>query len=302
MSKNLATVAQINHFLKDNLHRMENPEIYLGGEPNAPRYTPEEWDNATFRTALTAVFDYKQGMGNLGLPTLLQLLYDHNHTTQISERIYWMRNQREVDLMDRAGIPPFGLETRHSMAAFDLIAFTCSYPAYWVNSAKLLKMAGIPTRWRDRMWKEGKRNQEDYPLVMVGGHIYATPFAVFPTADIIFCGEAEDETLEQQEHARATRDPKAFGAAYDLARENPGFCAVVDAMDAYKAKGMFYGEGREEMLYELACKYHFLLVPRFYEFCHEWVPLPDGQGEPHSVEDSWAAWRKTEDKSAVGIR
>lgn len=234
---NIKTTSQIKGFLEKNLHKFDSPEAYLGDEPNTKSWTDEEWEAADLRHLLFAPFDYNQAVGNHTIPLLYYYLNNFGKNLVV-ERNYFPTSHKEVKMLENGGIPIFGLETKHALGLFDIFSISMNYSPYWINVVKALKMSGVPIRWRDRM-----DMKEKYPLIIAGGIQYAAPWIMCPTVDIVWCGEAEDE-----------------------GEDNPGVLRVWEDIAEYKKKGMFYdAEGREQMLHELAVKYSFLFVPRFYE-------------------------------------
>lgn len=238
---NKKTPAQITKFLDENLHRFLNPACYLGGEPNTYTWTDQQWKDAKLKVLLTTALDYMQAVGNITMPLLYQLSNDHNHETRITERCYPPSERRELEIIEKAGIPPWGLETRHCAADYDIICASISYSPYWFNVIKTLKLAGIPIRSRDRA-----SLKERYPLVIVGGLDFASPWFMAPVVDMVWCGEAEDE------------------------KGSPGFNAFLDDLAKCKEAGIYYDPaGRDMMLHKLATKYPHVFVPKFYELTHE---------------------------------
>lgn len=238
---NKKTPAQVTKWLETNLHKFENPACYLGGEPNTYSWTDKQWNDAKLRVLLTTALDYMQAVGNITMPLLYQLSNEYNHETRITERCYPPSSRRELEMLEKAGMAPWGLETRHCAGDYDVIGASISYSPYWFNVVKTLKMAGIPIRWKDRL-----AMKEQYPLVIVGGHDFASPWFMAPVVDMVWCGEAEDE------------------------QGSPGLNAFLDDLAKCKAAGIFYdSDGREKMLHKLATKYPHIFVPRFYTLNHE---------------------------------
>lgn len=236
MALNKKTPIQITKFLNSNLHKFDNPACYYGDEPNAVRWSPEQWDNARLRFVLSSSLDYVQALGNLSIPLLYQLSTEYNSVDRVTERNYSPSTRKELKLFEKNSVPPFGLETRHCLSDFDVIGFSISYTPFWFNCVKSLTLAGIPIRWRDRQY-----SKERQPLIIAGGLNYGNPWFMAPVVDAVWCGEAE-------------------GAM--------GLNSFLDDLADYKEDGAFY-DGRVNMLHSLAIKYNCLFVPRFYEVTHE---------------------------------
>jgi radical SAM superfamily enzyme YgiQ (UPF0313 family) len=208
---------------------MVRHSIYLGTEPNTAR---RPWDAAQVRWLLAASWDYSQAAGNMAIPAL----YDAIHKAQtycLADRWYLPATPRDMELLEKAQVPVFGIESRHQLRDFDVVGTSISYTVLFMNFAKYLVMSGVPLRWRDRAGDPGA-----YPMVMAGGQAWCAPEFMAPVADCVWLGEAEDEP------------------------GNPGIAAVCEAIAQMKADGLW----REEryLCYQmLAREFPFLYFPRF---------------------------------------
>lgn len=285
------TPAQITSFLNDNSHKMDHPAAFIGKEPNTYTWTEEEWDSADLKVLIISPFDRLQSMGNTTVPLLYQLSNEYNRITRITERWYMPASRRDFDIFKKFDIPPFGLETRHALGEYDVIAASLSYYPYWFNVVQSLVTAGMPPRARDRT-----DMKEQYPLVMLGGHVFANPWTTAPSIDVLWCGEAEDESLEAQETAQALpRDERVTPNTYWVKPKNsPGFNGFLDDVTEYKKRGMLYTQdGREEMLHELSLKHRHIMVPRFYSTKQEKAPalVPETAISPREINQT-LGWDK----------
>ena len=266
MALNRKSKPQIQRFLDQNMHKFDHPACYLGNEPNTFSWTDEEFADAKFRVLIACPYDQLQATGNTTIPLLYNLSNQWNMEDRVTERWYFPTSRREIDLMEKNGIPPWGLETRHALTDYDLIAMPLGYSPYLVNIVKTLQQAGMPIRARERA-----EMAENYPLLLVGGHTFANPWGSAPVVDVLWCGEAEDETEEAQLAVNMTRDEKINPATYWVKpKENPGMNAFIDDLAIYKEEGKYYDkQGREDMLHELSVKYKHIFVPRFYSLNYE---------------------------------
>lgn len=159
------------------LLRVTRPARYTGHEWNA---VVKEWDQVAVRLALIYPDTYEIGMSNLGL----QILYDLVNAApdMLAERAYapWIDMETA---MRREGIPLFSLETRHPLAAFDILGFSLQYELTYTNVLNMLDLAGIPLRASDRTG--------DHPLVIAGGSGTYNPEPVADFFDLFIVGEAE---------------------------------------------------------------------------------------------------------------
>jgi Radical SAM proteins, N-terminal/Radical SAM superfamily len=234
----------ISRWLDEFLYKFDGPGQYLGTEPNAAR---RPWDVAKVRWLLAASWDYSQAAGNMAIPAV----YDAIHKAEtycLADRWYLPMTPRDMDLLEKAQVPVFGIESRHQLADFDVVATSISYTVLFMNFCKALSMSGIPLRWKDRAGDPGA-----YPMVMAGGQAYCAPEFMAPVVDCVWLGEAEDEP------------------------GNPGIAAVCEAIAQMKADGLW----REEraMCYRmLAREFNFLYFPRFtavdYRYEDRGLPEP----------------------------
>ena len=89
----------------------------------------------------------------------------------------------------RAGsIPLYSLETKHPLAAFDIVGFSLPYETLYTNALNLLDLAGIPLRSSDRT--------EADPLVIAGGHACFNPEPMHAFIDAFVIGEGEEVIQE----------------------------------------------------------------------------------------------------------
>ncbi|HAC65464.1 MAG TPA: B12-binding domain-containing radical SAM protein, partial [Cyanothece sp. UBA12306] len=80
----------------------------------------------------------------------------------------------------------FALESRRSLADFDILGFNLSYELGATNILEMLDLAAIPLTWHER-------TQGDYPLVFAGGQTATSnpePFADF--FDFFALGDGEE--------------------------------------------------------------------------------------------------------------
>ena len=140
-------------------------------------------DWAAVQTKVAFVFPdiYDIGISNLGL----QILYDlvNQRPDALAERAYapWVDME---ELMRAGNIPLYSLETKHPLAAFDVIGFSLPYETLYTNALNLLDLAGIPLRSSDR--------GETDPLVIAGGHACFNPEPMHAFIDAFVVGEGEE--------------------------------------------------------------------------------------------------------------
>lgn len=136
------------------------------------------------RVAIALVYPntYAVGMSNLGFQTI----YDHLNALPgvVCERVFFP-DPEDLDEHARTGTPPLSLESLRPLADFDLVGFSLTYEGDYINTVRLLRMAGIPLRAADR----GPGD----PMVMMGGVCaFSNPEPVAPFMDFVVVGEGEE--------------------------------------------------------------------------------------------------------------
>ncbi len=134
------------------------------------------------RIALAFPNTYEVGMSNLGFQAVYALL--NSYEGVVCERFFL---PRESACLNDAR---FGrgmlrtLETNRAVQDFHVVAFSVPFENDFPNIVRLLRLARIPVRQRERT--------EDDPLVLMGGSAaYLNPEPVADFMDIIALGEAE---------------------------------------------------------------------------------------------------------------
>jgi radical SAM superfamily enzyme YgiQ (UPF0313 family) len=135
------------------------------------------------RVAIALVYPntYAVGMSNLGFQTI----YDHLNALPnvVCERVFFPDGE-DLGEHGRTGTPPLSLESQRPLADFDLVGFSLTYEGDYINTVRLLAMAGIPLRAADR----GPGD----PVVMMGGVCaFSNPEPVAPFMDVVVVGEGE---------------------------------------------------------------------------------------------------------------
>ena len=128
---------------------------------------------------------YDIGISNLGM----QILYDlvNQRPDALAERAYapWVDME---DLMRSRDIPLYSLETKHPLAAFDILGFSLPYETLYTNTLNMLDLAGIPLRSSDRTSAD--------PLIIAGGHACFNPEPMHAFIDAFVIGEGEEVIRE----------------------------------------------------------------------------------------------------------
>ncbi|MHA2243381.1 MAG: B12-binding domain-containing radical SAM protein [Candidatus Hodarchaeales archaeon] len=126
-----------------------------------------------WRIGLVYPNSYSIGMSGLSIKLLYHLLNQHQNI--FAERIFF-----SVDLPG----PPRSIETRKTLAQFDLIAFTFQFELDYINAIRMLLRSNIPVYTKDRI--------PNHPLLLAGGPTVTTnPEPLMDIVDVIFLGEFE---------------------------------------------------------------------------------------------------------------
>jgi radical SAM family uncharacterized protein len=169
---------EIQHRLERILPSVQKPGRYVGGELNQ---VVKDWDQVKTHVALVFPDIYDLGVPNLGLA----LLYDglNSRRDTLAERAYspWL----DMEAAMRANsIPLYSLESKHPLAAFDIIGFSLPYETLYTNALNILDLAGVPIFVSER--------SNVHPLVIAGGHSTYNPEPMAAFIDAFVIGEGEE--------------------------------------------------------------------------------------------------------------
>jgi radical SAM superfamily enzyme YgiQ (UPF0313 family) len=156
------------------------------------------------RLAIALVYPntYAVGMSNLGFQTI----YAHLNALPdvVCERVFFP-DPEDLDEQLRTGTAPFSLESLRPLGEFDLIGFSITYEGDYLNTVRLLRMAGIAPRAADR----GPGD----PVILMGGVCaFSNPEPMAPFMDLIAVGEGEEMVSELVAAHRAAHADGAEGA------------------------------------------------------------------------------------------
>ena len=188
--------------------------------------------------------------GNQSIPAVCATV-NNGREDFYADRFYLPETPRDLRQLERAGIPVFGIESRHQARDFDVIGTSISYAVLWMNFCKMIMLSSIPLRWQDRTERAG-----DYPMVVAGGQACRGPGFMEPVADCIFLGEVEDEP------------------------GNGGLSQVNARIAQFKQEGTWHAE-RVGCYERLAREFNYLFFPRFVEITYRYedrgLPEPSKQ-------------------------
>jgi hypothetical protein len=102
---------------------------YLGDEPNTLR---RDWDSATLRWLICASWPYEHAAGNQSIPAVCKSVTDAG-PQYLADRFYLPATPRDLRLLERGGIPVFGIESKHELRDFDVVGTSISYLVLLMN-------------------------------------------------------------------------------------------------------------------------------------------------------------------------
>ncbi len=186
------TPEQIERTLDRVLLSVQKPGRYVGGEYNS---VAKDWDAVTFRVAMAFPDIYDLAMSNLGLMILYGIINDQ--PDMFADRVFspWTDMQA---VMREHGIPLYGLESKHPVCDFDLLAISLPYEQLYTNVLTMLDLAGMPVHAAER--------DASYPVVVAGGHACFNPEPMADFIDAFAIGEGEELILEITHTLRDIRD------------------------------------------------------------------------------------------------
>jgi radical SAM family uncharacterized protein len=170
--------SEIEKKLERILPSVQKPGRYTGGEINQ---VVKDWRQINTRVAFVFPDIYDIGMSNLGWAILYDLLNQREDV--LAERAFSPWADMETAMREN-DIPLYSLETHHTLAEFDIVAFSLPYETLYTNTLNVLDLAGIPLFSTER--------DERNPLVIAGGHSTYNPEPMHAFIDAFVIGEGED--------------------------------------------------------------------------------------------------------------
>ncbi len=176
------TPEQIERALERVLLTVQKPGRYIGGEFNS---VVKNWEAVDFRVVFAFPDIYDLGMSNLGWMILYGIINDQ--PDMFADRVFSPWSDMEA-VMRAENLPLYGLESKHPLVDFDLLAISLPYEQLYTNVLNMFDLAGMPLRAVDR--------DESYPVVLAGGHAMYNPEPVADFIDAVAVGEGEDIILD----------------------------------------------------------------------------------------------------------
>src|SRR2546422_7570158 len=145
----------------------------------------KEWGG---KVAIALVYPntYAVGMSNLGFQTIYWHL--NQLPDVVCERVF-LPDLADVEEMRRTETAPFSLESQRPLSDFHMVGFSVTYEGDYINTLRLLHLAGIPLRAAER--------RPGDPLVLMGGVCaFSNPEPMAPFMDFVVVGEGEELVVE----------------------------------------------------------------------------------------------------------
>jgi radical SAM superfamily enzyme YgiQ (UPF0313 family) len=157
--------------LREHHRNLREAEVWIKDVPQRGR----------FRVALVYPNLYYVGMSNLGFQCVFEML--NAEPDVLCERAF-LPDDIHTEELERGGSPLVTLDSATPLRDFDMIAFSVSFENDYLHVLKVLRLAGIPLRAKDRTERD--------PLVVLGGAaLFLNPEPLAPFADLIAVGEGE---------------------------------------------------------------------------------------------------------------
>ena len=191
--------------LEKILPLVEKPGRYIGGEVGIARKNTD----VPIRFLFAFPDIYEVGMSHLGSVILYHLTNEREDT--YAERAYAPFPDMQ-EQMQKEGIPLFSLETHSAAREFDIIGFNLSYEMCYTTVLRMLELANIPLRARER--------GEEFPLIIAGGTCTYNPEPLADFIDLFIIGEGEQVNMELLDLYAAHK--KAGGSREEFLRAAAG--------------------------------------------------------------------------------
>ena len=173
------------------LAHVKKPSRYVGNEFNVFQ---KDWDAADLKIALVFPDLYEIGMSHHGLQILYSVV--NSQDALLADRAYTPDKDLEEILRSR-GKTLFAVESRRSLADFDMIGITLPYELCYTNILTILDLSHIPFMALER--------DESHPYVIGGGSGSFNPEPVADFFDAILLGDGEEAVLEIAEVLKAAK-------------------------------------------------------------------------------------------------
>jgi radical SAM superfamily enzyme YgiQ (UPF0313 family) len=161
----------MSRHLREHHKNLREAEVWIKDVPQRGR----------FKIALVYPNLYYVGMSNLGFQCVFEMLNAQDDV--LCERAF-LPDDIHTEELERGGSPLVTLDSATPLRDFDMVAFSVSFENDYLHVLKVLRLAGIPLRAKDRTDRD--------PLVVLGGAaLFLNPEPLAPFADLVAVGEGE---------------------------------------------------------------------------------------------------------------
>lgn len=172
----------------------EKPSRYTGGEWGEDEFIPSKMNYCICFPDV-----YEVGMSNLGIKIVAESVKSVQGTAV--DRCFAPWPDFGAALKQN-NIPLYALNSKKSLAEFDMIGFSLSYEMSYTAVLYMLDLAGIPL-------KSSERGNE-FPVVQAGGPCVCNPEPLADFIDIFTIGDGEEVMASLAELRRDIKDKKEF--------------------------------------------------------------------------------------------
>ena len=152
----------------------------------------------TFRDRISVALAYPNlyqvGMSNLGFQNIYYLL--NKEEDVVCERVF-LPDKEDIEVFIRRKIPLFSFESQIPIVDFNILAFSISFEADYINILRILDLAGIPLLSNQR--------KNYFPIVIAGGVCtFYNPEPLADFIDMFIIGEGEEAIKDFLDEFRNT--------------------------------------------------------------------------------------------------
>lgn len=162
---------------KDIFLKVNKPARYTGGEYNS--CNTDKQNKMSF--CLCFPEPYEVAMSNLGMKILYHMLNENEDI--VCERCFYPWEDFSAELVKNS-IPLFSIESKKSLADFDILGFSIHHELCYTNVLAMLKLSNLPFYAKDRTG--------NMPLIIAGGPCSLNPEPYAEFFDLIIIGEGEE--------------------------------------------------------------------------------------------------------------
>jgi radical SAM family uncharacterized protein len=161
---------------------VRQPARYIGGEVNQVR---KDLTRCDLRVALCFPDVYEVGMSYAGMAVIYHVLNSMENVA--AERAFAPWTDAETLLRQKA-IPLFSLESKASLASFDVVGFSLTNELCYANVLNMLDLGGLAVR--------SDLRAENDPIIIAGGGMTNCCEPIADFIDLFVLGEGEEAAVQ----------------------------------------------------------------------------------------------------------